>query len=75
MVNLNAGIIAGIRMPVPGIERQTEILSGLNAQHDEIVSLMNQAKKLHLIKQGLADDLLTGRVRVTDGGVDRVGAE
>jgi type I restriction enzyme S subunit len=74
MVNLNARIVAGIKIPVPVIELQAEMLSALDAQNDVIASLMREVEGLNLIKQGLMDDLLTGRVPVTDdGGMERVG--
>ena len=73
MVNLNARIVAGKTIPVPAIELQSRILSVFNAQNDVITSLMREVKVLNLIKQGLMNDLLTGRVRVTDGGMERVG--
>ena len=68
MVNLNARIVAGIEIPVPAIELQSRILSVFNAQNDVITSLMREVKVLNLIRQGLMNDLLAERVRVTDGG-------
>jgi type I restriction enzyme, S subunit len=65
MANLNASIISSLRIPVPPIPEQQKILSGLKAQHDVVAATMREIDDLNLIKQGLMNDLLTGRVRVT----------
>ena len=71
MVNLNAKIVSRIRIPLPSAETQAEILAELNAQSNMIDNLVCEARKLNSIKHGLMGDLLTGRVRVSGGGVER----
>lgn len=57
--------VRNIVIPVPEINLQRSISAALDAAHAEIDLHEVQALKLRLLKSGLMDDLLTGRVRVT----------
>jgi type I restriction enzyme S subunit len=64
MPNLNSNIVTRLRIPVPGIDEQEAIVSLLREYNEMLIEHREHVSKLHLIKQGLIDDLLTGRVRV-----------
>jgi type I restriction enzyme S subunit len=65
MSAIRAETLRSVLLPVPPMEEQTEIASILIAQNKRITSLREELSKLLLLKSGLMDDLLTGRVRVT----------
>lgn len=46
------------------VERQREIGQILNAMDDELEALTEQVSKLRMIKEGMMQDLLTGKVRL-----------
>ena len=52
-----------------GIARVVEVDTRFGAQ---VAVLHAEVDKLRTLKQGLMDDLLTGRVRVTNGEAERV---
>jgi len=55
-----------IRVPVPGtIAEQQHIAMRMSAADEGIAREVSYLSKLRLLKQGLMDDLLTGRVRVS----------
>lgn len=66
------GIMSAIRsetlktlpLPVPSMNTQLRIESVLQAQADQIRAERAELDKLRLLKRGLMDDLLTGKVRV-----------
>lgn len=70
------GIMSAIRsdtlktlmLPVPPIDEQLEIETVLRTVEWKIASYDRLLSKLRALKAGLADDLLTGRVRVPTGG-------
>jgi Type I restriction modification DNA specificity domain len=64
MVNLNTKIISDITIPVPDVEVQERTISALAIQRRVINQLSLEVDKLNIIKQGLMNDLLAGRVRV-----------
>ncbi len=49
----------------PGLTEQEEIVRRSNIARESLVEEASELKKLYLQKSGLMDDLLTGRVRVT----------
>jgi type I restriction enzyme S subunit len=66
MVNLNTSILTHLIVAKPPLHEQDEIVQRA-LQHDaSIREEIEYQEKLQLLKQGLMDDLLTGRVRVTD---------
>ncbi|MPM96103.1 hypothetical protein SDC9_143260 [bioreactor metagenome] len=62
--NLTSKQILQIKVAVPEIEEQKAIANILNAQEAIIESEQAHLGKLKLLKQGLMQDLLTGKVRV-----------
>ncbi len=61
---LNLTTINALRVPKPSLETQKELAALLDAADEEIASEQALAVKLHLQKQGLMRDLLTGKTRV-----------
>jgi type I restriction enzyme S subunit len=61
---LNLPTINALRVPKPSLETQKELVALLDAADEEIASEQALAVKLHLQKQGLMRDLLTGKTRV-----------
>ncbi|MBI3224370.1 MAG: restriction endonuclease subunit S [Mycolicibacterium cosmeticum] len=67
MANLNSGILASLRLPVPPVANQRNAVAVIEA-HDRELSLEHQRlAKLYALKSALATDLLSGRVRVPKG--------
>ncbi len=63
--SLNRNDIHPLKVSLPRVDEQTRIVSVLSV-HDEIADRGKlELGKLRQLKQGLIDDLLTGRVRVT----------
>jgi type I restriction enzyme S subunit len=56
--------IAKIILPVPSIKEQTQIAEILISIDDEIVALEEQLGKTKMIKEGMIQELLTGRIRL-----------
>lgn len=56
--------IAGISMPIPDIQEQTAIAKVLSDMDDEIEVMELRREKTEVIKQGMMQQLLTGRVRL-----------
>ncbi|MCB9794647.1 MAG: restriction endonuclease subunit S [Alphaproteobacteria bacterium] len=61
--NLNIKQLRSMPIAVPSIGEQGEILSRVGTVADWVAIEQQEATKLHALKQGLAEDLLTGRVR------------
>jgi type I restriction enzyme S subunit len=74
MKNISQQAIRRLMIPLGGaedIERVIKVDALFKAQLD---SMRSEVERLRALKQGLMDDLLTGRVRVTDdGAMERVG--
>jgi len=66
MANLNASILSELIIPRPLQSEQKEIAHRLTAAEVALNDERLNAEKLQKLKSGLMDDLLTGRVRVTD---------
>jgi type I restriction enzyme S subunit len=64
MVNLNATLLANLEIPLPRKEEQDQICRVISAERVEVEQAIREVAKLRLLRQGLMDDLLTGRVRV-----------
>ena len=64
-VVINDSIVRHLRFPMPPLSKQIQIVNAVrkcNASREYASHTLN---KVHLIKQGLIQDLLTGRVRVS----------
>ncbi len=57
--------LKGFKLALPPIAEQQCIANILDAHGECVYREKQNAEKLHTLKQGLMDDLLTGRVRVT----------
>lgn len=58
--------IASVEMPLPEIEEQAAIAAVLADMDGEIASLERRREKVRSIKQGMMQQLLTGRIRLVD---------
>ncbi|RQO59692.1 restriction endonuclease subunit S [Paucibacter sp. KBW04] len=63
--HLNVSEAKEFEIPLPPFAEQQEIAKRLNEHESRLQSEISEQKKHLLLKSGLMDDLLTGRVRVT----------
>jgi len=61
---LNLKILNGLKVSIPEIKEQQRIAEVLTAADDEITTLKQQLQQLNTQKQGLMQQLLTGKIRV-----------
>ena len=61
---LNLAIIKDVRVNVPELDEQKKISEVLWSMDDEIEALTAQVLKLRMVKEGMMQDLLTGKVRL-----------
>jgi type I restriction enzyme S subunit len=64
MKNISQDVIKRLLVPLPPLDEQNHIAAILSADNDLIRTEEAYRDKLKLLKKGLMDDLLTGRVRV-----------
>lgn len=65
VVHINATALASIALNIPSdIEEQTAIATVLSDMDAEIASLAARRDKTKLLKQGMMQELLTGRIRL-----------
>jgi type I restriction enzyme, S subunit len=64
VVHISAAALAQVSLAVPSIEEQTAIASVLSDMDAEIAALEARRDKTRAIKQGMMQQLLTGRVRL-----------
>jgi type I restriction enzyme S subunit len=57
-------MIANMRIPLPSIQNQKEISESLREIELEIISLEKKLSKALQIKQGMMQELLTGKIRL-----------
>lgn len=69
---INQTMIRAVPVPVPSEDEQKEIAQVIGIQDDVIKDANAHLNKLIAKKKGLMDDLLTGRVRVSDVRLDEV---
>ncbi|MDT0120940.1 restriction endonuclease subunit S [Kocuria marina subsp. indica] len=62
--NLRPADIAALEIPLPEHEEQVAIASAVTDMEDEIHALRHRLTKAHAIKQGMMQQLLTGRIRL-----------
>ena len=60
----NRGHIATVEMPLPSLEEQTAIATVLSDMDAELAALEARRDKTRLLKQGMMQELLTGRTRL-----------
>ncbi len=63
-ININASNIKSILIPLPHIDEQTAIAAILSDMDAEIAALESKLAKARQIKQGMMQELLTGRIRL-----------
>ena len=64
VLNLNKDIVKRVMLNIPEIDEQRAIASVLSSVDNEIVELDSKRNKYDLIKQGMMQDLLTGKTRL-----------
>ncbi len=64
MSAIRSETLRSVLLPTPPIQEQVKIASVLSTENERLASLRAELAKLQLLKVGLMDDLLTGRVRV-----------
>ena len=62
--NLNKGMVQNFRLSLPTVEEQTAIASVLSDMDDELAALETRRNKTRALKQGMMQELLTGRIRL-----------
>lgn len=65
MTTISQGGISSLRCPVPPLPEQVEAVERITAVDARAAAEADVLRKARLVKTGLMDDLLTGRVRVT----------
>jgi type I restriction enzyme S subunit len=63
-MNLNTGLITGTRVSLPPLAEQTTIATVLSDMDAEIAALEARREKTRALKQGMMQELLTGRTRL-----------
>jgi type I restriction enzyme S subunit len=61
---LNLAIIKDVRVTIPELDEQKKISEVLWSMDDELEALTEQVSKLRMVKKGMMQDLLTGKVRL-----------
>ena len=61
---LNLAIIRDVRVTIPELDEQKKISEVLWSMDDELEALTEQVSKLRMVKEGMMQDLLTGKVRL-----------
>lgn len=64
MVNLNTKLVANMQIPLPSSNEQRQISDVIASEEADAARAVREVQKLRLLKRGLMDDLLTGRVWV-----------
>lgn len=64
VLNLNKDIVKRVMLNIPKIDEQRAIASVLSSVDNEIVELESKRTKYVLIKQGMMQELLTGKTRL-----------
>ncbi|MCP3819977.1 restriction endonuclease subunit S [Streptomyces sp. A3M-1-3] len=66
MVKISARAAMGLAVPLPDMAEQKQFLAVLASAGERVDAEVTELAKLRKLKQGLADDLLTGNVEVDD---------
>lgn len=64
--NLNVNVVREFDIPIPSYEEQTAIANVLSELDTEIEELEKKLNKYKAIKQGMMQELLTGRIRLVE---------
>jgi type I restriction enzyme S subunit len=71
-VHVKRSDLTSVTVGVPPIDEQMRIVSIAESEAGSVKAEAQRLKALRRVKDALMDDLLTGRVRVTDVGMERV---
>lgn len=63
--NISQKFIRSMRIPIPDLPRQQQIVEALTVAEDRIEAEGSSLEGLRRLRQGLTDDLLMGRIRVS----------
>ena len=74
-VHVRRSDLTSVVVGLPPLEEQRKILRIAETEESLVNSQLLKLEGLRRMRDGLMDDLLTGRVRVTGGGVEHVGTE
>ena len=61
---INSKDVRELRVPLPPLKEQEAIAEALTVMDDELEALNEQVLKLRMVKEGMMQDLLTGKVRL-----------
>ncbi len=64
MASLNTRILKNISVTLPSLAEQTAIATVLSDMDTELAALESRLAKARQIKQGMMQELLTGRIRL-----------
>jgi restriction endonuclease S subunit len=64
--NISQGLVRALRVHLPSLSRQRQVVAYTEAGRNVVHALKAERSKLLTLKQGLMEDLLTGRVRVSE---------
>lgn len=62
---INSGDVKSLRIPMPSYKEQQAIADVISTADAELLALRALRSKLQLVKKGMAQELLTGRTRMT----------
>ena len=65
LASINSTQVKQMPVPVPPVEEQRRLLGPVHAARERAAVLQQQIAKLRTIQQGVVEDLLSGRTRVT----------
>jgi type I restriction enzyme S subunit len=63
---LNISTVSGIRVPLPPVKEQQKIVEVVNKSRGKLSQERESKKELQDLKRGLMQDLLTGKVRISN---------
>jgi type I restriction enzyme S subunit len=66
MVKITGASLVEVRVRIPDFAEQDRVLATFAAQTTQLGALEREVAKLRMVKQGLMEDLLTGRVPVSE---------
>lgn len=64
MKNISKGVLLNLQISYPAIEEQTAIATILSDMDTDLGALEARRKKALQLKQGMMQELLTGRIRL-----------
>ncbi|MER6141628.1 restriction endonuclease subunit S [Streptomyces sparsogenes] len=62
LATINSSQVKAMPVPCPSLEEQNKVVAAAQVIKEQIYAAQTEQEKLHALKQGITDDLLTGRV-------------